>query len=241
MLSIAIVDDDSKFLKMYSKLVMELFSKKQVHANIKKFSSGVEFMSSIEMKTYDLIFMDIDMPELSGINIAAELRKRIGNLKIIFVSAHPHFVFEAIKVSPYRYIRKNNLLTETSEAIDSYCSELQSNMKMIQLELQNGNNVSEKVNEISTFFTVRHDVFYALNDGKDAKILSRKYNLSILEKQTKPYGFIRVHKSYLVNYKYIASVNSKTILLSNDEEIPISHGKKTAIHDQLMELLRKGG
>ena len=58
---------------------------------------------------YDLVFMDIDMPELSGIDIASQLRKNNQNSDLIFVSAHPHFVFEAIRYTPYRFIRKTNL------------------------------------------------------------------------------------------------------------------------------------
>ena len=52
-------------------------------------------------------------------------------------------------------------------------------------------------------------------------------------------GFLRVHKSYLVNYRYIKSINAKSVVISNDDEIPISHGRKTEIQDNFMELLRK--
>lgn len=73
--------------------------------------------------------------------------------------------------------------------------------KMISLELQNGDMINEKVNDIVTFFSVRHDVYYVNSGENEAKILSRKYSLSQLERFTKELGFIRVHKSYLVNYR----------------------------------------
>ncbi|MDD6827897.1 MAG: LytTR family DNA-binding domain-containing protein [Oscillospiraceae bacterium] len=238
MLNIAVVDDDLKFLAIYIKIITEAFSKNKVSVSIQKFSSGSEFISSVNDRKYDLIFMDIDMPELSGIDIAAEMRKRNSNLDIIFVSAHPHFVFEAIKFNPYRYIRKSNLSADTYEAIDSYCSRTKSNKNMISLELQNGNTVNEKANDIVSFFTVRHDVFYNLINNKEAVLLSRKYSLSMLESITESYGFIRVHKSYLINYKGIKSINSKSVLLINNTEIPISRGKKNEIQEQFMELLR---
>ena len=46
---------------------------------------------------------------------------------------------------------------------------------------------------------------------------------------TEPYGFIRVHKFYLVNYRFIKSINTKSVLLTNNRELPVSHGKKTEI------------
>lgn len=238
MLKVAIVDDEYKFLSMYSRIVSESFSEHHVLTDIKTFNSGKEFIFSLSKEKYDLVFMDIDMPELSGIDIATELRNNNQSFDLIFVSAHPHFVFEAIRFTPYRFIRKTNLKAETTEAIYSYCHRTQTRFKMISLELQNGNSISEKVNDIVQFFTVRHNVYYINKSENDAKILSRKYSLSQLEQFTKELGFIRIHKSYLVNYRFIRSINAKSLLMTDNSEIPISHGKKTEIQEQFMKLLR---
>lgn len=240
LLNIAVVDDNIKFLSMYSKEIMKSFTKNNFSVSIDEYSTGNELIDSLEYKKYDLIFMDIDMPEISGIDLAAELRKNNQNFDIIFVSAHPHFVFEAIRFTPYRFIRKSNLVSETSEAVDSYCLKIQNDHKMILLELQNGRIFNEKVDIISDFFTVRHDVYYTSGNENNAVILSRKYSLSQLENMTKPYGFIRVHKSHLVNYRYIRNINTKSVILTNNREIPVSHGKKTEIQERFMELLRNG-
>ena len=59
-----------------------------------------------------------------------------------------------------------------------------------------------------------------------------------LESEYKAYGFASPHKSYLVNYRYIKNINAKSLFISDDSEIPISHGKKTEIQEQFMRLLR---
>ena len=66
-----------------------------------------------------------------------------------------------------------------------------------------------------------------------------KHKIREIEQITKEFGFLRVHKSYLVNYRYINIINAKSVVMANKEEIPISHGKKTEIQDRFMELLRK--
>lgn len=238
MLKIAIIDDENDFLTIYKKIISEIFSEHHVKNEIKTFNSGKEFISTLSRNKYDLVFMDIDMPELSGINLASELRKNKQNFDIIFVSAHPHFVFEAIRFTPFRFVRKTHLKTETTEAISSYCTRTQTKFKMISLELQNGDSISEKVNDIIQFFAVRHDVYYTSKSENDARILSRKYSLSQLEESTGDLGFIRIHKSYLINYRYIKSINAKSILMTDGSELPISHGKKTEIQERFMELLR---
>ena len=115
MIRIAIVDDDKKFMAIYKQIIASLFSEHHVKTEINDFFSGKEFIKSLSITKYDLVFMDIDMPEVSGIDIAAELRNNKQNLDIIFVSAHPHFVFEAIRFTPYRFIRKSNFKSETKE------------------------------------------------------------------------------------------------------------------------------
>ena len=174
MLKIAVVDDDKKFMAIYKQIIASLFSEHHVKTEINDFFSGKEFIKSLSITKYDLVFMDIDMPEVSGIDIAAELRNNKQNLDIIFVSAHPHFVFEAIRFTPYRFIRKSNFKAETKEAIDSYCSRTNMKFKMISLELQNGNKISEKATDIIQFFSVRHDIYYILQNESEAKCLSRK-------------------------------------------------------------------
>lgn len=239
MLKIAIIDDEKFFLNLYSQLIKDIFAEYYVTVELKTFCSGSEFITFLSKFKFDLLFIDIDMPEFSGIDIAEKLRKNYQNLDIIFVSAHPHFVFEAIRFNPYRFIRKSNLKPETKEAISSYCNRTQIKYKMITFELQNGRITSEKVNNIVCFFAVRHTVYLVNNSESETKILSRKHSLTQIEQTTKEYGFIRVHKSYLLNYRYIKSINAKSVILSNDDEIPISHGKKIEIQDTFMKFLRK--
>ena len=239
MLKIAVVDDDRKFLAIYKQIIFDLFYEHHVKTEITVFFSGNDFIKSLSIKKFDLVFMDIDMPEISGIDIAAELRRSSQSLEIIFVSAHPHFVFEAIRFTPYRFIRKTNFKAETKEAVDSYCGRTNMKFKMLSLELQNGDTSSERITDIIQFFSIRHDIYYLLKNEREAKCLSRKYSLSQLERLTEGCGFLRVHKSYLVNYRYIKSINAKSVVISNGDEIPISHGRKTEIQDSFMELLRK--
>lgn len=235
---VAVVDDNKIFLTMYSKMIKEAFSNHNVSVDIKTFDKGTKFIKEFESSNFELVFMDIDMPELSGIDAASELRRIGKEFDIIFVSAHPHFVFETIKFIPFRFIRKTNLKKETFEAVDSYCNRSQLKFKMISLELINGDRISEKVVDIAMFFSVRHDIFYTIRNEIVAKVLSRKYNLSQIERFTNEYGFIRVHKSYIVNFRFIKTINAKSILMADKKEIPISHGTKTEVQEKLMKFLR---
>lgn len=238
MLRIAIVDDDKAFVSMYSDMIRRIFDNYNVELRINTCDCGNSFIRELAATKYDLVFMDIDMPDVSGIDIAATLREYNQDLDIIFVSSHPHFVFEAIRFTPYRFIRKTNLKAETKEAIHSYCNRTQYKYKLFSLNLQNGKVVNERIKEIRYFFAIRHDIYCIVGDDKNGQCLSRKYSLAELQKKIGPFGFIRVHKTYLVNYRCIKTINAKTIILKNDTEIPISRGKMTDIQNDFMHFLR---
>ena len=238
MLRIAVVDDDKDFVSMYSDMILRLFNNNNVDLNIRTCNCGNSFIRDLAKIKYDLVFMDIDMPDISGIDIAATLRKYDQDSDIIFVSAHPHFVFEAIRFTPYRFIRKTSLNTDTIEAIQSYCNRTQNKYKLFPLNMQNCKVVNERIKDIRYFFAIRHDIYCVVGDDKNGKCLSRKYSLTELQKTIGPFGFIRVHKTYLVNFRCIKTINAKSIALKNDTEIPISRGKMIEIQNDFMHFLR---
>lgn len=117
------------------------------------------FLEEVSEAKYDLIFLDIDMPSISGMQIASELNKQGSNTTLIFVSNHSNFVFEAFRYSAYRFIRKNNLLSDTAEAISLFCNALKTKENYVTLDLENKKNIHIDLSGVKYFFSIRHDIF----------------------------------------------------------------------------------
>lgn len=166
MIYIAIVDDENTFIQIYEKEVIRVFSKFGFECKIRAYTDPAVFREEVSEAKYDLFFLDIDMPSISGMQIASELNKQGSNTTLIFVSNHSNFVFEAFRYSAYRFIRKNNLLSDTAEAISLFCNALKTKENYVTLDLENKKNIHIDLSGVKYFFSIRHDIYF-YNERKD--------------------------------------------------------------------------
>ena len=122
MIRIAMCDDETMFLQTYQKKVSELFQEHNVDCKIDTYTDARRFLEDCEKTSYDLIFLDIDMPGLSGIQLASKFRDKGLDTTLVFVSSHDDFVFETFRYNAYRFVRKNKLISDTQEMISSFCA-----------------------------------------------------------------------------------------------------------------------
>lgn len=108
MIRIAVVDDVKIFAYDYRKDLEQLFKQHSVECEIDVYTEAYYFQGILRDKKYNLIFLDIDMPEINGIDLAKEIRKNYGDekVKLVFVSSYENFVFETFHYKAYRFIRK---------------------------------------------------------------------------------------------------------------------------------------
>ena len=113
---IYICDDDELFLKRLEKEIADWIEKEGENCILKVYSKGGELVSDIE-KEAGLYMLDIDMPDVPGLQLAEQIRHKDLQATIIFVSNHGEMVFEAIRYAPFRFIRKERMGEELPEAL----------------------------------------------------------------------------------------------------------------------------
>ena len=129
MLTIAAVDDEPEFLSELTDALHKL-TEHMEETRITAFSDSTAFLQANE--PFDLIFMDIDMPVINGMEVAALLRERNSNAALIFISSYEHFVFESIRYMPFRFIRKGLYQKELPEAVQSFLKERRNPIRQMQ-------------------------------------------------------------------------------------------------------------
>lgn len=241
MIRIAVVDDDENFAKMYKREIAKIFMMYNVECNIYVYTNPKFFQSELSFESYDLIFMDIDMPKITGIQIASDLRSIGVDTTLVFVSNHDHFVFESFKYSPYRFIRKNNLLDDTKEMISTFCEILKKRPSHILLDLESKKDSIEKVADILYFYSIRHDIFFCNTHKDSIRLAMHTYTMEQLEDKFKDRGFIRIHRSYLLNFKYILRLQNDVVHLKDGNNLPLSRGRSDTVKKEYQRLLREGG
>ena len=236
MLTIAAVDDEPEFLSELTDALHKL-TEHMEETRITAFSDSTAFLQANE--PFDLIFMDIDMPVINGMEVAALLRERNSNAALIFISSYEHFVFESIRYMPFRFIRKGLYQKELPEAVQSFLKERRKRAQTFTIPSDSGEKQSVPIPEIAAFYTVRHDVYLLKSDQESILICSRDMTLEMLEQQMQPHGFLRPHKSWLVNFRHIHRIHRDAIVLSSGECIPMSRRRTNEIREQYGILMRE--
>ncbi len=223
MLQAAIVEDERVFLENTKSLLAGEFEKRHVAIAFDPFSEGQSFLNMLSQHfRFDIVFLDIEMPGIDGISVCRKIREIAPETIVVFVSNKEELVFQTFEVQPFRFIRKSELKEVVASLVDALLTEInRRSPQIIILQEPTGGDVFS--------FDIR-TILYIEAQRKDCKIVTIKsesvarIKLSDFEIKLKPYGFIKTHRSYLVNPQHIAQIKRNCVLLENCLEIPISRG-----------------
>ena len=230
MINIAICEDDVIQKKYVVDVINRYSIKENVDFTIDKFSSGQEFINSGYEK-YNIVFLDIQMEGISGIDTAKKIRETNEDIKIIFLTALSNLWTEGFKVNAYRYLVKPVKEEVLYKEISSVIDEIYKNKKYIVI---NYNNEINKIfiSNIRYLEIENRRVVFHCNSGQYYSIRPLSYWKGVLEK----HNFYNPHSSYLVNFKYISKINKELLELSTGEIIYFSKRKYKEFKDKYMEL-----
>lgn len=230
---IAIVDDEDVFAEKIHEKVDEFLRNIGMDFEIRIFTDGTALLDSRSDVRFDLVFLDIDMPKITGIDIAKKLREMQADTEIVFVTNKDDLVYETIRYTPFRFIRKSRLELEFEEALETYLAKRRNQAATYFFSVEQGKKLTNVISII--YIEVQsHKLTVHLQDDS----FTANGNLSDVEKAIAPYGFIRIHKSYLVNFRYINFINQKEIILDDGNKLPISRGKLDSAKLALMRFSR---
>lgn len=238
MMHIAIIDDEALMLEQVNKVVKNCFGEDAV---IETFMDGNSYLQHPDVSSFTLLFLDIDMPDINGFDLAQKLQYTNEEIIIIFMSHHEHLVYQTFQFSPFWFVRKSNLEKDITEALRHYHHELQK--QRVTFTFKSGTvHRCVPLNSILYFESVMHDIWIHLLN-KDVLKLDREKELTLqkLENTLNDQGFIRVHKSFLVNFRHIYIVNRQNVELKNQEKIRINPHKTAEIKKVFQQHLMQGG
>lgn len=234
MLRIAICDDNQAILRSYKDRIKALFESKHVEVTIFDYTKGSELVVDCGEISFDLIFLDIDMPEMSGFDVAEKINDIYEDSTIIFVTNEEQLVYRSLRYSPFRFIRKSYFVAELSEAIVSFLDLYYKRNKTQVFSCINGDLVAINIKEIMYIESNKHKVTVYLQK----RDVVTKAKIGELEENLKDYGFIRVHIGYLINMKYIFSIEKTEIILANQTSVPMSRHRTEQVKTEFQKYIR---
>ena len=109
MLNIAICDDNGIFVDNLEKKINTIMNENNIEFFVEKFYSGKDLINGSRNAIYDIILLDIDMPDKTGFNTIEEIYKKQPNVFVVFITAHEEFAYQAYDYHPYQFVHKNDL------------------------------------------------------------------------------------------------------------------------------------
>ena len=228
---IAVCDDEKFYREKVQKLLENYLSGYKINYTIQLFSSGEEFLQENENKVkFDIVFMDINMSRMDGIRTALQMRSVHSHTYIVLITAFIQYALEGYKVDAVRYIMKDTLDSALDECMDTILKKMQ--LSRINFSFLDG----EKWLYTDNIFYVesqRHKaVFFYLDEKMENYHIYEK--LDVIEERLSGYGFLRIHKSYLVNMKHICRISNYAVYLDNGEELSVPRLKYQAVKEEFV-------
>ena len=217
MLRIAICDDNRAMVDFLHRQINSVLQGEHVDCVLDMYIDGERLKRVHLQNKYDILFLDICMPNVSGFDIAELIRDLSQKTAIVFVTSNDHLVFESFNYQPFYFIRKTtltNMQLEIEQTLKKLLKLLRRYTVLELLSIQEG-KVYVVATDILYVESRGHYLHYKMVSGKSivvrGKISDAECDLTTLE-------FLRIHKSYIVNMYNILSIDkgkSELVVVGN--------------------------
>lgn len=231
MIKIAVCDDDTVFISATLKYaVSNAIKATNLNPDVKYFTNGMTLLEKFQTEYFDIVILDIDMPEINGKELAKKLREIDMSFFLVFITSYSD---ELANTIPYRI----NAFISKDGDIKNYSAELTRVFSEYQRIKPEREIIAVNKNGEMIYITIPLNSIYWFKFSE--KIISMKTNTKIytlaektFSKITEKYickGFFEVHRNTLVNLKKIYSVGESSVFFANGENLPLSRRKHKAL------------
>lgn len=242
---IYICDDEPQILKQIGETARACVPE----CSVVELAHGTKLLEFLQKQNCDVLLLDIDMPELTGLEVAEQLKKLQNKPLLIFVTSHDELVYDSLQFHPFGFVRKGFLDKELSKVLEDCKKELSDTKQHYQFRTTEG-QVSLPLKDILYFeaegnylwvyASVPGEAEFAGQDG-DLRNIQKRYRfretMSAVQEVLEHRGFVRVHRGFLVNQAAVELLGADELKLVNGSSIPVGRGFSEAARKQIMRYM----
>src|SRR5690606_34217440 len=250
MTKIIIIDDETHCINVLENLIDKIHSDYEIMGTFTNPLDGLEF---IKNNPPDILFLDIEMPNLNGFALLDNLLPI--DFDVIFTTAYDQYAIKAFQYSAINYLLKpiteKNIVKALMEWEKRRKQTTKKQWQLFQENLKSRNTdytqiafptgVGYQIVEIKNIMRCQSDSNYTHIFCKDGQRVLISRTLKEIEELLTDHGFVRVHQSHLINPKFVKGIikqDGGSLIMSNDEEVPISRQKGKQVNEILENMLR---
>ena len=218
--NIAICDDEKMTLKINAKYISDLAKNYKVEANIMCFSSGVNLVEYGTNHCIDAVFLDIDMTEMNGLEVAAQLMKNNPRLVVVFITGHREFAYEAFSVEALGYLTKPVEYNKLDRSFKKVICQIQDNYLR-------SNRKTLIITEDSQKKRLRQNIIiYIEKVGAQSIIVTKQEKYAVYESISSLMDrlescFIRINQGVIVNLEHVSGIEKGYVVMFSGTKFSI--------------------
>lgn len=237
MICTAVCDDDRAICDLLEKYIINFSVSHRKEVKIDKYYNAEDFLDAVKNGAkYNVVFLDIELGEQSGLCAAHELRESLEDYstQIAFVTGQEKYMKQLFKVQPIDYLEKPFTQEDVSEVMRLVVRQYEKSGYVFKYKKGRSNLCFVPIGEILYFESEARLIKIVTVRGTD----SFYGNIADIEKELSQRGFFSPHKSYLVNYNQIRSFLISEIVMNNKDIIPISKPNRKSVYEYQIRLAK---
>ncbi len=181
---------------------------------------------------YDLIYLDIEMGDIDGINLAKRIREQDEAVLLVYVSSHDKYMIDLFEVQPFRFIRKPIEKKIFDQVLEQAVTRLLGSQCYFSYE-SGWNECRVLIRDILYFESDKRKIIIVTEKSREAFY----GKLDEIEERLKQMNkcFIRIHQSYLINPEKVMKVGAGKVCLVNQADLPVSKKRQKEVNEQYLQ------
>lgn len=244
MVKVGLCDDEPVLLEKLNKFVLNCYAENQIFAKVQAFEKGQSLLYELEDGgQFDLLLLDIEMPEMDGMTLAARVKKFLPEALIIFITSHMEYVLDAYELSIFRYIPKADPGPRLAHALLDAAA-------IIEIQLRES-YVIQNQNRLERI--PLQNLLYIIHEGKNAVLVTDLPGMEgeknacyrVRRSLQQVYGelsgeqFLFIDRGCIVNLSKVMSIRENTVLLKDGTCLAVSQAKLPALKEKLLEFWKQ--
>lgn len=238
MIQIAICDDEELLLEEIKAETEECLKKQQVFSMVSTFSDSERLLYELEEGTiFDLFLLDIEMPGISGMELAVKIHEKLPEALIIFVTAHYKYAIDAYELNIFRYIPKNQIEERLPHAVIDAVAILEN--QNTEFYLVSNQNRIERIPLKNVIYIIRdgkNAVFHMEGNVEEFKV---RKTLTKVYESLNPQEFVFIDRGCIINLKHLFGIANSSCTMTDGTVLAIAQSRSAELKKLLNEFWRE--
>lgn len=231
MLKIAVCDDDHEAVQSHIRITKNCLERCRIPGEISSYMDSAGLLCDIieDHWFFDLLLLDIEMPDVTGMEIAEKIRPYLPEVRIIFITSHLEYAIDAFELSIFRYVPKDDAGGRLSTAV-------QDAIRLLALE--DGRTYTIRTSSRMEKIPYKN-ICYLERDGKNTAIITDSGVSRVRKSLQQVYAeldseeFIYIDRGYIVNLIKIMQIRDGMAVLKNGTSLPVSRSHLQTVKEQI--------